>query len=406
SGILLRQKPSMEKDRYMPSTITSAIICLATNQKFNFSKWIFDSMGSAILTDPQNTPTLLQPSISQPQNTQKHKKPKRKDTQVPQLSGPTESVADEAVYKELDDSLVRDATTASSLEVEQDSGNINKTQSKETPNESSSQGTDSGDGPRCQDTIGDTIAQTRSKRVSKFFNDSLLTRDKTTQENEIDSLKRKVKKLEKKQRSRTYKLKRLYKVGLTARVESSNDEPSLDEDASKQGRISDIDADEGITLVSTYDDAEMFDHDRDLHEKRRKFFSAKRAEEKMNKPPTQAQQRKIMYTYLKNVEGKKLTDLKNKSFDSIQKMFDRAFKRVNTFIDFRTEEDVETLWKLVKAKHGSPRPEEGYERVLWDDLQKNILSSYYCQYKEVTAAQDEVSVAQELERNILSTYYC
>ncbi|GKC33281.1 hypothetical protein Tco_1040575 [Tanacetum coccineum] len=30
--------------------------------------------------------------------------------------------------------------------------------------------------------------------------------------------------------------------------------------------------------------------------------------------------------------------------------------------------DLETLWKLVKAKHGSTRPEKGYERVLWGDL--------------------------------------
>ncbi|GKF11531.1 hypothetical protein Tco_0049457 [Tanacetum coccineum] len=71
-------------------------------------------------------------------------------------------------------------------------------------------------------------------------------------------------------------------------------------------------------------------------EQRRKHFAAKSVEEKRNKPPTQAQQRKIMCTYLKNVEGKKLKDLKNKSFDSIQKMFDKAFKRVNTFVDFRT----------------------------------------------------------------------
>ncbi|GKA36146.1 hypothetical protein Tco_0722637 [Tanacetum coccineum] len=28
-------------------------------------------------------------------------------------------------------------------------------------------------------------------------------------------------------------------------------------------------------------------------------------------------------------------------------------------------EDLETLWKLVKAKHGNTRPEEAYERVLW-----------------------------------------
>ncbi|GJX75906.1 reverse transcriptase domain-containing protein [Tanacetum coccineum] len=73
-----------------------------------------------------------------------------------------------------------------------------------------------------------------------------------------------------------------------------------------------------------------------LLEQRRKHFAAKRAEEQRNKPPTQAQQRKIMCTYLKNIEEKKLKDSKNKSFDSIKKMFDRAFKRVNTFVDFRT----------------------------------------------------------------------
>ncbi|GJS40278.1 hypothetical protein Tco_0565321 [Tanacetum coccineum] len=79
-----------------------------------------------------------------------------------------------------------------------------------------------------------------------------------------------------------------------------------------------------------------------LLEKRRKYFAAKRAEEKRNKPPTKAQQRKIICTYLKNMEGYKLKDLKLKEFDSIQEMFDRAFKRVNTFEDFRTE--------LVKGK--------------------------------------------------------
>ncbi|GKD78290.1 hypothetical protein Tco_1340911, partial [Tanacetum coccineum] len=72
---------------------------------------------------------------------------------------------------------------------------------------------------------------------------------KTTQANEIASLKIRVKKLEKKNRSRTHKLKRLYKVALTARVESSRDEESLGEDASKQGRINAIDVDEEITLV-------------------------------------------------------------------------------------------------------------------------------------------------------------
>ncbi|GJY21560.1 hypothetical protein Tco_0394126 [Tanacetum coccineum] len=31
-------------------------------------------------------------------------------------------------------------------------------------------------------------------------------------------------------------------------------------------------------------------------------------------------------------------------------------------------ENLETLWKLVKAKHRNTRPEEDYERVLWGDL--------------------------------------
>ncbi|GJS44959.1 hypothetical protein Tco_0481506 [Tanacetum coccineum] len=72
---------------------------------------------------------------------------------------------------------------------------------------------------------------------------------------------RRVKKLEKKRCSRTHKLKRLYKFGLSASVESSRDEESLGKDASKQGRINVIDADEDITLVNVQDDAdkEMYD---------------------------------------------------------------------------------------------------------------------------------------------------
>ncbi|GKB15991.1 hypothetical protein Tco_0849914 [Tanacetum coccineum] len=222
--------------------------------------------GSANPTDPHHTPTITQ-SSTQPQKTQKPKKP-RKDTQVPQPSDPSENVTDEAVHKESGDSLVRAATTASSLETEQDSSNITKTRSKATPNESSSLGTTSSGGPRGNTLRSDedrlkldelmelcTTLQTRVLNLKKT---------KTSQHNEIASLKRRVKKLEKKNRSRTHKLKRLYKVGLTARVESSGDEEDLGEDTSKQGRrINAIDADEDITLVNVQDDAdnEMFDVD-------------------------------------------------------------------------------------------------------------------------------------------------
>nr|GEX48701.1 ribonuclease H-like domain-containing protein [Tanacetum cinerariifolium] len=201
----------------------------------------------------------------------------------------------------------------------------------------------------------------------------------------IKGLESRVKKLEKKQMSRTHKLKRLYKVGLTAWVISSIDDEALDkEDTSKQGRIDEIDADEDISLEEvvkvvttakmiidaivdvaqvttsindiTVSDAktivttaptitaesrkinvevtqapkrrgvmiqepeetittikttssqqpqlQLIDAKKaklfmEFIEKRRKFFAAKRTEEKRNKPPTKAQQRNIMCNYLK-----------------------------------------------------------------------------------------------------------
>ncbi|GKE02976.1 hypothetical protein Tco_1390959 [Tanacetum coccineum] len=72
-----------------------------------------------------------------------------------------------------------------------------------------------------------------------------LEKAKTTQAKEIASLKKRVKKLEKRRKLRTPRLKRLRKVGSTSRVKSSNDVSLGDrEDASKQGRkIVDLDAD-------------------------------------------------------------------------------------------------------------------------------------------------------------------
>ncbi|GJS12589.1 hypothetical protein Tco_0407061 [Tanacetum coccineum] len=168
----------------------------------------------------------------------------------------------EAIYKELDDSLVRDATTASSLEAEHDNGNIAKTQSKATPNESSSLGTTSGGGPRRQERIGDTIAQTRFENVSKHSNDLLLVRGNILRSGE-DSLKlNKLMELCTNLQTRVLdleKTKTTQAEEIVTRVESSGDKESLGEDASKQGGINAINADEDITLVNDQDDADMFD---------------------------------------------------------------------------------------------------------------------------------------------------
>nr|GEV28766.1 hypothetical protein [Tanacetum cinerariifolium] len=65
------------------------------------------------------------------------RKSRRNDIKLPQTSVPT-SVVDKAIKEEMDDSLERAAT---SLDAEQNSGNINKTQSKVIPNEPGFQGT-------------------------------------------------------------------------------------------------------------------------------------------------------------------------------------------------------------------------------------------------------------------------
>ncbi|GJT16152.1 hypothetical protein Tco_0874858 [Tanacetum coccineum] len=160
--------------------------------------------GSDMPTNPHHTPTIIPPSTSQPQRKQRPTKPKRKDTEIPQSSVPVENVADEAVYEERDDRLERATTTAIGLDAEQDRGG----------------------GPRRQDTMGDIIAQTRVLDLENT---------KTAQAHEITCLKKRVKKLERKKKSRTHGLKRLYKVGLSARIDSSNDEATLgdQEDASK-----------------------------------------------------------------------------------------------------------------------------------------------------------------------------
>nr|GEV13640.1 hypothetical protein [Tanacetum cinerariifolium] len=79
-----------------------------------------------------------------------------------------------------------------------------------------------------------------------------LEKAKIAQAKEISKLKKRVKKLEKRRKSRPTGLRRLKKAGSSKQVESSKEKDSLgaQEDASKQGRsIKDIDHDAKIALV-------------------------------------------------------------------------------------------------------------------------------------------------------------
>nr|GEU61246.1 hypothetical protein [Tanacetum cinerariifolium] len=483
------------------STIASVVIYLATDQKFNFSKYIFDSMVKnldsatkflmfprfvqvflnnqleemtnhtriyvppchtkkisknmkrvekgfsgrdtplfptmlvqaqeelgediAIPIETHPTPTITQPSTSKPQKKQKPRKPRRQDTEKIQPSGPTTNVEDEAFNEK------------------------NISQHSNDPLHSGE----------------DRIQLKELMELCIKLSDRVLNLEttKTAQAKEIANMKKRVKRLERKRKSRTHGLKRLYKVGLSARVVSYTDEESLgEEDSFKQGRISDINTNQDIYLVNVHRDEDifgvndqdeiMFDVNADLQaleelksakpkavttastrpkaksivmqepsetpttiiipliksqdngkeimvepemplnkkaqiildeefafklqaredeqeriirekaqqieearlfmkflENRRKFFAAKKAEEQRNKPPTKAQQRSLMCTYFKNIDGWKTRALKNKSFTEIKDLFDKVIRRINNFVNFRTEL-VEESTKKAQAE--------------------------------------------------------
>nr|GEX75553.1 hypothetical protein [Tanacetum cinerariifolium] len=184
---------------------------------------------SSTTTSPSTIEPILVPSSSQPKKTQKHRKTIRKATKLPQTSRPSEPVADEAVNKKWEDSVV----SATSLDAEHDSGTINRNQSTAIPNDLFPQGIGSSGRPRRQETKGTDLLK-QGLRVClnslMIHHSEELTHIKAL---EITNLKKRFKKLERKNKSRTLQLKQMvYK----ARVESFEESLGYQEDASKQGR--------------------------------------------------------------------------------------------------------------------------------------------------------------------------
>ncbi|GKF03539.1 hypothetical protein Tco_0030462 [Tanacetum coccineum] len=180
---------------------------------------------SAAPTDSHSTPIVTQPSSFKPQK-KKFRSKQRKD------GGPTKPIHDEATNEE----------------------------PLSTP---------SCDPPQSgEDRMKLTELMSLCTKLQKQVLD--LEEVKTAQAKEIASLKKRVKQLEHKRKSRTSGLKRLRKVGSASRVESSNDVSlGAQEDASKQGRkIADLDADAEVILIDEAqernDEEMLFDVQDDL----------------------------------------------------------------------------------------------------------------------------------------------
>ncbi|GJZ57505.1 hypothetical protein Tco_0612999 [Tanacetum coccineum] len=305
---------------------------------------------------------------------------------------------DEAVYKELDDSLVRVATTASSLEAEQDSGNINKTRSKATPNKSSSLGTTSGCGPRVEsygdkESLGeDASKQGRINAIdadeditlvndqddADMFNVNTLTGNEVLAEQEVAAkdvnlivdgvtLAQALAALKKE----PVKPKKKDLIRLDEEIASE-----LQAEFDEEERLVRETDEANIVLTEEWDDIQAkieADHElaQRLQAAEQEGLSQKvddvQETGEVNNDQEAAKIKELMEMVPDKEEvaidvvhlAVKPPSIMYLVFSHMLKSFDR--------------EDLETLWKLVKAKHGSTRPEEGYERVLWGDLKINML---------------------------------
>ncbi|GJT04936.1 hypothetical protein Tco_0839398 [Tanacetum coccineum] len=76
-----------------------------------------------------------------------------------------------------------------------------------------------------------------------------------------------------------------------------------------------------------------------INERKRKF-AQQRAEQRRNKPMTQAQQRTYMCNYIKNMGSHTLQQLKKLSFDEVKELFETTMKRVNTFTPMESDDIV------------------------------------------------------------------
>ncbi|GKD88619.1 synaptobrevin, longin-like domain protein [Tanacetum coccineum] len=78
----------------------------------------------------------------------------------------------------------------------------------------------------------------------------------------------------------------------------------------------------------------------ELINERKRLFAQQRAEQRRNKPMTQAHQRTYMCTYIKNMGSHTLQQLKKLSFDEIKELFETTMKRVKDFVPMESDRSV------------------------------------------------------------------
>ncbi|GJT24140.1 hypothetical protein Tco_0894077 [Tanacetum coccineum] len=100
----------------------------------------------------------------------------------------------------------------------------------------------------------------------------------------------------------------------------------------------------------------------------RKFLAEQRSAIIRNKPPTVSQLRNQMITYLKHVANKKHAELKSKSFEEIQVLYERYKKQDQTFVAIGSEEDERAIKKMNEKD--ADKEEEKKDESVHEEVQE------------------------------------
>nr|GEZ08111.1 hypothetical protein [Tanacetum cinerariifolium] len=224
------------------SSMASAAICLSLGRKFNFSKYIFDSLVRNVdsTTKFYMYPCFLQLIIRK---------------QVGALSTHTTKYTSSSLTQKVFANMRRVGKGFSGVETPLFEGMLIEHEVDEKGDaDENDEEVNAGDAAFGDVTMDACAALTRRVEHLEY--------DKVAQALEITKLKRRMKKLEKRNKVRVLKLRRLQRVGTSQRVETSND--TVMDDESNQGRmIDEMDQDDAVVLK---DDKEVADAFKDVNE--------------------------------------------------------------------------------------------------------------------------------------------
>ncbi|GJT44933.1 hypothetical protein Tco_0953648 [Tanacetum coccineum] len=347
---------------------------------------VIQGEGSTYPVESHHTPTNA-PSTSQPPISPTSKRTNRQESMVPQPKSPTHTpIADEAASIDVDVRYGGDTITVTGLEAGQDSANIDKTPTMPprftSPKIKSSQARrrtrivvsdneDDLDDPSKQGRkIGeidqdpdislvqhDAELQGRYRHEMEFKFDFDAAKEVSTADLDVSTDElvsttgaavTTARRVSKDKDKGNGKMDEFEPVQTKIKLQQEQERLGYEEAMRLQAKLEEeerVKADEELAQRLQADKREMYTEAEqsrmlvELINKRKRYFAAQRAEERRNKPPTQAHQRTYMSNYIKHIGSYTLQQVRGYSFNEIKTLFETTMSRVNNFVPIESKVD-------------------------------------------------------------------